>query len=56
MKTYAVILIYDKNKEVIHQDLCCCSKGQAEQKADSDCKWLGGASWEVLTLDVREGK
>lgn len=50
MKTYAVIRIYDEHKRIIHQQLCICSKEQAEKKAASDCEWLGGASWEVSTL------
>ena len=50
MKTYTVIRIYDEHKRVIHQQLCTCSKEQAEKKAASDCEWLGGKSWDVCTL------
>lgn len=51
MKTYAVIRIYDEYKRLIHLQLCTCSIEQAEKKADADCKWLGGASFEVSTLN-----
>ena len=50
MKTYAVIRVYDEHKRIIYQDLCICSKEQAEKKAAADCEWLGGKSWEVGTL------
>ena len=37
MKIFAVIRVYDEHKRIIYQQLCTCSKEQAEKKAASDC-------------------